>query len=375
MIGGSSHGQFVAPRWFITVSNNNLRLLGGPLELDPVRLSGPPEVLTGEVRNEAGSLSVSAVPRALAYLESRPDLVPWETDWTGTVLLPTIDAPVSVWNYRATRDSKGLLFMSDVEGLWRLDLATRVPTRLGSTTGSSPVGGPAGEIVFLKWRTTDYNIRTACDIVRWDPGRRTESVVLADRCLSPTDWSSDGRHLLLGSGSTPWLSDSLERAAIWRYAIADRSVRPLIAGPGAVRDGTFSPDGRWVAYSSDETGRPEIYLRRFDRTGEAVRVSRTGGRWPRWQGDGSVIYFLTPAGAVMSAPMTAAMAPAREPAVLFRHPGWTRSLFSDMGSVFDVTPDGKRFFLRRPTNPSYLTVVRNWARSLEAPAISPPRTP
>ncbi len=375
VIGGSGDGQFVAPRWLLAASNVDLRLLGGSLELDPVRLSGPLEVLTGEVRNESGFLSVSAVPGALAYLESRPSLVPWETDRTGTVLLPTIDAPVGVWNYRATRDSKGLVFMSNAEGLWRLDLATRVPTRLGSTTGSSPVGGPAGEIVFLKWRADDFRIRAGCDIVRFDPGLRTESVLLADRCLSPTDWSPDGRHLLLSSGSTPWLSDSLARAAIWRYSIADRSVEPLIAGPGAVRDGSFSPDGRWVAYSSDETGRPEIYLRRFDQTGDAVRVSRTGGRWPRWQGDGSVLYFLTPAGAVMSAPMTAAMAPAREPAVLFRHPGWTRSLFSDMGSVFDVTPDGNRFFLRRPTNPSYLTVVRNWTRSLEGPATSPTRNP
>jgi Tol biopolymer transport system component len=134
--------------------------------------------------------------------------------------------------------------------------------------------------------------------------------------------------------------------------------------------GAFSPDSRWVAYQSNESGRDEIYVRPFVPPGAAGasptegrrQVSTAGGVFPVWRPDGKELYYLNPSGAMMAAPITitgATLAPGA-PVVLFparivdgMEPG--------TGRQFDVAPDG-RFLINTllDTTAAPITLLMNW---------------
>ena len=134
--------------------------------------------------------------------------------------------------------------------------------------------------------------------------------------------------------------------------------------------GTFSPDGRWVAYVSNESGRNEIFVAPFDsaapRTGRAPatkwQVSTAGGNWPRWRNDGKEIFYL--------APDNRLMAVAGDGRVAAFDVGAARSLFTmrpvnNQRFMYDVSSDGQRFLVNTPVDDSGpaqapITLVINW---------------
>ena len=133
--------------------------------------------------------------------------------------------------------------------------------------------------------------------------------------------------------------------------------------------GQFSPNGRWVAYVSNESGQSEVYVREFATdfssgsasVGGSVLVSRGGGTAPRWRGDGREIFYLAPNGKMMAV----AVGPGQE-----FHVGTPTPLFQTPSGaiVGDVTADGKRFLLIAPVGPSAsvpFTVVLNWTAGLK----------
>jgi hypothetical protein len=125
-----------------------------------------------------------------------------------------------------------------------------------------------------------------------------------DAMLWPTDWSRDGRFILCVQGEII----ARNRGEIWVLPVsADRKPRVFIRAPGAAYDGQFSPDGRWAAYVSRESGREEVYVVSFD--GNQVsntppfeqvtitkrwQVSANGGAYPRWRRDGKELFYVPP---------------------------------------------------------------------------------
>ena len=116
----------------------------------------------------------------------------------------------------------------------------------------------------------------------------------------PCDWSRDGRYILYEEGGDATGSD------LW--------VLPMTGSTGGPRKpvpflqtafnemlGQFSPDGRWVAYISDESGRNEVYVRSFPAGSGKFQISNNGGTQPRWRDDGKEIYYLAPDGKLMAA--------------------------------------------------------------------------
>jgi serine/threonine-protein kinase len=129
---------------------------------------------------------------------------------------------------------------------------------------------------------------------------------------------------------------------------------------------SFSPDGRWVAYRSDESGRPEIWVRPYPGPGPAHVVSNDTGSSPRWSRDGREIFFLSQGRLMSAAVRTGGAFSAESPRELFRIP-------EDIDSVarfYDVTKDGKRFVMVRKDpfelRPLELVMVPNWTQELEA---------
>jgi serine/threonine-protein kinase len=146
------------------------------------------------------------------------------------------------------------------------------------------------------------------------------------------------------------------------------AARPLLATAAEERNGVISPDGRWLAYESDESGRFEIYVRPFPAVDSGQwQVSTTSGTQPLWSRDGSELFFFDGAGALQSvrvAPRGPAWSGESPKTVLpsgyYRGDNnWLRS--------YDVSPDGRRFLMIKdsPTSQPSLVLVQHWTEDLK----------
>ena len=191
--------------------------------------------------------------------------------------------------------------------------------------------------------------------------------VIPPGTLAVTDWSPDGRVMLLRDGEL-----MMSPGDIWAKPL-DGEARPLLQTPFAEFHTRFSPDGRRVAYVSNESGRDEVYVMPFalpaqgapppQAAGDRVRVSTGGGVLPRWRRDGRELYYLSPDLQLMAATISAAADRFQVERVA--------PLFSlnpkPVGWVYDVMPDGQRFLVnslgdegRRP-----LALITDWRASLD----------
>ena len=117
----------------------------------------------------------------------------------------------------------------------------------------------------------------------------------------------------------------------------------------------FSPDGRWVAYASNETGQMQVFLKSFPRPGASRQVSTAGGIWPIWRRDGGELFYVE-SDRLMAVPVMRGGTSLElgTPRMLFRFPqGW--------GGFYQAAPDGQRFLITRTvTDTSPITVILNW---------------
>ena len=191
----------------------------------------------------------------------------------------------------------------------------------------------------------------------------------------PVDRTGDEEQLLrsqhhehLGSISPDgrWLAltdyDPINGGDIWVMPLeGDHKPRPILQTPFNEWGPVFSPDGGWLAYVSNESGRDEIYIRTFPGSAERTVVSTTGGHSPRWRADGKELFYLAADGSLMSVDIT----PGHE-----SQPGVPKALFRATGVLRDwsVTADGKRFLFAMPAQqnaqPTF-TVVLNWLAGLK----------
>lgn len=187
----------------------------------------------------------------------------------------------------------------------------------------------------------------------------------------PADWTADGRHLLVvegspgrggGTGAAPAPSQRL-----WALPLAgDRKPFPASPGTGNESPGSFSPDpaGRWLTYSSNERLRNEVYVAPFPPTGPKWQISTAGGVLPRWNHDGTEIYFIeagSPTTRMMAARVDARGAAVK---VLDITPLFPVTIAGSRG-VYGVMPGGQKFLISTPSADQTATlppptVVINW---------------
>jgi hypothetical protein len=143
----------------------------------------------------------------------------------------------------------------------------------------------------------------------------------------------------------------------------ERTPFPFLKADSSLRNGQLSPDGRWVGYQSDESGRPEIYLAPFSGSGGKRQVSVSGGQLPRWRADGKELFYIAPNGHVMAAEVSTKGAELEIGAI--------RSLFGPLPASpiypYDVSANGQRFLAILPEEqaaPELLTLVQNWTVGL-----------
>jgi len=141
----------------------------------------------------------------------------------------------------------------------------------------------------------------------------------------------------------------------------------FLKASSTLRGGRFSPDGKWVAYASTESGRWETYVTSFPEAHGKWQISTGGGNQPKWRGDGKELFYLSPEGKVMAAPVTTGTKfDAGTPIVLFQ--ANPRDLVATSEQfTYDVTGDGQRFLINtqmKQTDNLPMSVVLNWSQKL-----------
>jgi Tol biopolymer transport system component len=238
--------------------------------------------------------------------------------------------------------------------MWLVELDRGTTTRFTSEPGNEffPVWSPDGSrLAFASNRNGPYDI-----YARPVTGSGQEEVLCRSGQLKkwPTTWSPDGRSIVF-TGSSPKTGDDL-----WILPLdGDRKPVPYLNSRFNENNGAISPDGRWLAYTSDETGRNEVYVQPFPTPGAKSQVSTDGGDGARWSRDGRQLFFATVDGKIMGSDIQAgAEFQASVPRILFRLP----HDFVDFGL------SGERGLCLMPVGaqkPATLTVVQNWAAELK----------
>ena len=354
-----TEASFAAPDHLVlNVSRSSEFGTLGAIPFDAVRarISGNPVVVEDSIFNPGGvtGYAVSGTG-VLAFQKAPTNHIRLWLDRHGTVI-DSIGRD-SAWTYRLSHDGKFVAQAGYVLSV--RDLRRGVTLQLATSSGQRgvvtqwPVWAPDdSRLAFIGWN--------GVEVARADGG--AEPAVIGDG-IQVLDWTSDGRSVLV----TRHASTTNAAVALWLIDIDSKKLpeKPWLAVSGNISAARLSPNGRWVAYQSDETGLPEVYVRPFPGSGPPVRVSPAGGGVPAWRGDGRELYYLTPAGDLdVVSVTTGARFEAGPPQLLFR--GVTRQPFSRIVTPYDVTPDGQRFLVyteNRAAAPP-LTVVAPWQQLL-----------
>jgi hypothetical protein len=180
----------------------------------------------------------------------------------------------------------------------RIDFQEARGSRITTDPGvdATPVWSPDGaQVLYSSQRGGPYQMY----VKGLAPASSEERLLTSTVATIATDWCRDGTHVILTRGTAATGMD------VWALPMSgDRTPFAITSGAGAKDNGACSPDGKWIAYQSNQSGRDEIYVVPLDRAKSAVQVSSTGGTQPLWRGDGQELFFMAPDGTVMASAVT-----------------------------------------------------------------------
>jgi Tol biopolymer transport system component len=256
---------------------------------------------------------------------------------------------------RSVAVSRGVKQRSWLTETWLADLGRGTMTRLASKPGLNSVTAvwnPDGRLIaFASPPSGDVFVRDT---------RSSDKPKLLFQlpAFSPLgDWSRDGRYIAYDA--VDWKTFRFD---IGVRDLQEKTSRPMIATSANESGAAFSPDGRWIAYQSDESGADESYVQSFPAGNDRQQVSVGGGTQPRWRGDGKELFYVSPDRRIMAVDIPAGeRIEAGKPHALFG----TRILaLVEARNHYDVSADGQRFVVnsRRPEDATLpITVVSGWA--------------
>jgi serine/threonine protein kinase len=231
-----------------------------------------------------------------------------------------------------------------------------------SAAESYPVWSPNGsEIIFASDRNNSTLVRKAAS------GAGPDQTVYSSNDLKyAQDWSRDGQFLLYSVGTT-------SNFDLWMLQLGPKPApQKYIATEFTESQGRFSPDGRYVAYSSNASGRNEVYVQTFPNPSQGKwMISVNGGSAPRWRSDGKELFYISADSKIMAVDVstTPTFAKQSAPKVLFSAPIYGGGTTTNV-TRYDVTPDGQRFLIntersQSPTEINPITVILNWPALLK----------
>jgi eukaryotic-like serine/threonine-protein kinase len=299
------------------------------------------QTATGPIRSEL--VWFDRQGRRIGTIGERADYGDFELSPDGTRVAVSVLVPG-----RNTRD------------LWIYDVARDVRLRMtvDPANDTAPVWSPDGAtIVFSTNRD-----KTAGLFQKASTGIEAEhSILQSDHDLRPWSWSHDGRFVLYSADDAPPANLDLLLLPLF----GDRKPMPFLATPFGEARARFSPDDRWVAYTSNEGQRPGVYVAPFPKADRIYPISPRGGSWPHWRQDGKRIFYLGEDNMLMNAEVNGE-------ASTFSVVGVTPLFKIDPRQgpryPYDVTPDGERFLVNTPVEQPEsppIAVVVNWMAALK----------
>jgi eukaryotic-like serine/threonine-protein kinase len=361
----SANAAYAEPGYLLYLQDKTL--VAQRFDLRRYALSGEPHPVSDEV------VYTRLVDRAVFSVSAGDILV----TQTGTGALPsqltwfdrsgnalgTVGVPESYGNVRLSDDGRRIAVDKNAPDggtvdIWIFEPNRAAPTRLtfDPSGHQTPIWSPDGKRILFSW---NRQLGDQLYLKNSDGSGSAEEVVDlgAGYPVNTWDWSRDGKYVLVRKGNE-----------LWYLSWPDRAAKPLLQAKSNVQNAQFSPDGRWVAYASNETGSMEIYVSPFPSVDGKWQISTAGGQEPRWRKDGQELYFVSADGKMMAVPVTtAARFQSGSPVALFqtqrRQPVSAFAVFS-----YDVDGDGQRFLIatkRDEANAAPLSVLLNWSSDLE----------
>jgi Tol biopolymer transport system component len=348
-------------------------LMTQPFDAEKGKLTGEPvsvaeAVAFGALSRLAGVWASNVGTLLYAGAEiSRNQLTWYDRDGKS---LGVLGQPEAYSGLRISPDGKRVA-LTRSDDVWQMEFSRSIPTRV-TVAGGFEVGGghdpvwspDSQRIAYWKGGPTNLFARNA------NGDGPEERLIESHDSLRTQDWSPDGKFLLYLMNSND-LSSKMQ-SDLWMLPMTgDHKPVPFLTTPFREGRGQFSPDGKWVAYTSDESGRNEVYVQRFPVGGLKSAVSSKGGDWVRWRKDGQELFYLAPDRKVMSV-VVRDLSSSLEfgtPSALFAIPVTSTAPGNDAAYAYDVMPDGRRFLALAPAadaDAPSMTVIFNWQAELSA---------
>ncbi|HKA21483.1 MAG TPA: protein kinase [Blastocatellia bacterium] len=328
---------YAPPGWLIFVRNETL--VAQAFDASSITLSGEPvPIITGQV-NELGN--------ARRFSVSDNGVLVWQGKWQRDYQLVwfdregkqtgTVDAPMKVFvgqDPALSPDGKRVVVKRD-SNLWVIDLAKGTGLRITSTFSQIPTWSPDGSRIVFSGGNGGMSVKASNGL--------GDAELLLFGANFPAAWSPDGRFII-------YLRRGVKtRRDMWVLpTFGDKKEYLLLNSSFDENNPQLSPNGRWLAYATDETGNYEIYVQSFSTDGrlgaDKKRVSTSGGTFPVWRRDGSELFFVAADGQMMSSSVKTDGSEFEfgPPKALFK----TRMLaWGTNFHEFDVSPDGQRFLI------------------------------
>jgi len=244
--------------------------------------------------------------------------------------------------------------------IWTYDIVRKNMSRFTFNPGQhyAPYWSPDGTSVFFSTsRVTDY-------VMYQKSLTGAEKIIVTDTdWIRPTDCSSDGKFLV-------YIKTSVTDHDVWMLPLeGNKKAFPYLRTPFQEWDAQFSPDNKWIAYTSNESGKREVYVQSFPSGNGKWQISTTGGLYPRWRRDGKELFYSTLDGKLTAVSVQITPTFTVGSAIsLFSITNAATYAESDDITLYDVSPDGQHFLLNAPAEtakPSYIILALNWADQLQ----------
>ncbi|SRR6266480_287 len=345
------------------VFSRDKALLAQPFDLERFSVTGEPSTILTDVQillpvkwvvfGASDSLLVAQTGSAANL--SQPVWFDHKGHQLGAVGQPAVYGNVSLapnGKEVAVNKSDSLSLRTDI---WTYDLQGNAAKRLTFSTAflACPIWSPdAKRLIYFSNQTRGNDLY----LKDFDGAHEEKLILHTDSDQFANDWSRDAKYILYTRASELW---------VLTYPELKSSL--LLKSPSIVAGAQFSPNGKWVAYASNETGKWEIYVTSFPGARGKWQVSSSGGEQPRWRADGKELFFLSADNTMMAATVTTETNfDSGKPVALFqtapRQPSSSRDQF-----VYDVSKDGQRFLILtqvKQAGTPPMTVVLNWTAKL-----------